>query len=617
MRSFKLFLFAAAARFLGFQTRINGMGSLYDDSKVMAKLANLSCKGFVSYAGAFETLAAQSVDDEEKRIYDNLYSVCMLTYGHAGEPYAPFFVPMGVRPTFEVTNEQYEILANVVDEISDAKLKARVSDILWLGAKQLNKKDGFKYAKLAVESFARIRIDDKLWIAENISDDWKRGLKLAKSLGKGVLNTYNGMKATICDAFIDACRNGGVDNQLTWGIPQILDNDDLHDVISSVTVAKEIEALLCSSVDDNNAFDVYCGIANKWYTRAGLEDDAVRILKLKVQNRFKSIVWEISMPEPVWLRLSANCQSVIPLLQSIPCKHREGFDVDNKILFLKHLSSLGYKIGKNGMHCYQTPSVDITQEVDKAQFTMRAAPKEDVLLLFASLFSLREKDVEALAEKERKECVVPHIMGKSIIKGDKVVASAPAYSEDVNTDARMEVEKVQKAIYLLQCAYSMRLRPAYEVICAEHEFTFDDFLCFASESPLVPESHRHIFAEGLLLGWQGHFSASTYVLAPEIENALREQLKFQACDTTVVDSETKLENEVGLSTLVEKYADAIKSAFGTDFLFEVKAVFCSHAGPNVRNEIAHGLKDDGSFNGVMDFYVWWFAVRLLYIRART
>lgn len=118
------------------------------------------------------------------------------------------------------------------------------------------------------------------------------------------------------------------------------------------------------------------------------------------------------------------------------------------------------------------------------------------------------------------------------------------------------------------------------------------------------------------IGYSGRFTAAAYMLSPEIENIIREQLKFHGCDATVVDNNSKLESEVGLSRLLEKYTDALSQMFSTDFVFELKAIFCDHAGPNMRNEVAHGLKADDSFNSAFDFYVWYFSIRLMCMRSR-
>lgn len=594
---------------------------MYDDNRFVAELSKKDAPMFLNYAHILEQLGCQTQDAEDKKIYSVLGKVCMLSYHKNSEVvYGPFFLPAGEKPTFSITQDEYEMLSGFVEDISDSRLRARVSDVLWLMSKHLRAKDGFKYAKMAVSAFSEIPIDDKTWIMAHIEEDWRRGLTLAKSLGNAVCNEYKAMCKSLDEAFCTACNSSNPDNILCWSIPQLLDNDQLNDVIPANKIAGAIENLLSNNANGQNelGYSVYCDIAQKCYLRAGKEADGVRMTKLKIERKFKAVIEEASRPKPVWLRLSAMCHSVIPILQSIPHKYRDGYDVEDKILFLKNAAALGYRIGKKGMHYYQTPSIDITQEVENVKENMRKASKNGALLAFAQAFEMHEKDAEALVDYEKRNCVVPHIMGKSLIKGDRVVASAPTFSsEDSNDeDKRVELEKIQKGVYLLQCGCNMRIRPAYDIIRENHKFAYDDFLSFASECPLVPESHRHILAEGLFLGWQGSFSAATYILAPEIENILREQLKFQGCDTTVVDSVTKLENEVGLSTLIEKYADAIKSAFGSDFLFELKVVFCDHAGPNVRNEVAHGLKNDDSFNGIVDFYVWWFAIRLLSMRPR-
>lgn len=594
---------------------------MYDDNIFVAELGKIDASMFLNYAHIFEQLGCQSRDAEDKKIYSVLEKVCMFSYHKNSEVvYGPFFLPAGAKPTFSISRDEYDTLARVVNNISDAKLRARVSDVLWLMSKRLGVKDGFKYAKMAVNAFSRIPIDSKTWIIAHVEEDWRRGLTLAKSLGNAVCNEYNAMCQSVNETFCTACNSSNPDNILSWSIPQLLDNDQLSDVIPANKMAETIENLLSNNANDQSelGYDVYCDIAQKCYSRAGREADSIRMIKWKIERKFKAIIEEASQPMPVWLRLSAMCQSVIPILQSIPHKYRDDYDVEDKILFLKNTAALGYKIGKKGMHYYQAPSIDITQEVEGVKEIMREAPKNEALLVFAQVFEMHEKDAEALVDYEKRNCVVPHIMGKSLIKGDRVVASAPAFSSEGGKegDDRAELEKIQKGFFLLQCGCNMRIRPAYDAIRENHEFTYDDFLGFALESPLVPELHRHILAEGLFLGWQGRFGAATYVLAPEVENILREQLKFLGCDTTVVDSVTKLENEVGLSTLIEKYTDAIKSAFGSDLLFELKVVFCDHAGPNVRNEVAHGLKDDETFNGIVDFYVWWFTIRLLCLRGK-
>ncbi len=598
----------------------------YNDVIVVEEIAKLKNRRYVSIAGVFEKLWSAAIDETDKEIYGNLYDVCMLSYYTGDSPYGPFFLPAGAVPTFSVSERQYEILSKIVEQISDCKLRARVADLLWLGSKQLGKADGFKYARCAVEAFSKIPFDEATWISEDVKSDWARGLMLAKSLGRGLAAEYGRMQSSIRDTFISACDTKDPDNLFCWSIPQVLDNEQLCDVIPPRMIAQRAELLLdeISQMDDHT-YDVYCDIARGWYSRADCEEDAIRILKKMVERSFRPILSLVSEPIPQWLKLQDLCQKTIVNLQAIPHKNREGYEVEEKITFLKQIATLGCKLGLRHMHYVQGGSVDITDEVHNSESFVRGVSLEEALTRFASMFSMREADAERLAYNELNNSIIPHLMGKSVLKGCRVVAQAASYSPvDANTDSsqaadsakRVWVEKVQKASYLLQTAYHICLKPAYDVMRSDHVATFDEFLDFLHRSPLAPENHEKNIAEGLLLGYSGRLTAAAYILSPEIENVIREQLKFMGYDTTVIDNDSKLENEVGLSKLLEKYSDELSQKFSSDFVFELKVIFCDHAGPNMRNEIAHGLKTDDTFNGVVDFYVWWFSVRLMCMRSR-
>ena len=90
---------------------------------------------------------------------------------------------------------------------------------------------------------------------------------------------------------------------------------------------------------------------------------------------------------------------------------------------------------------------------------------------------------------------------------------------------------------------------------------------------------------------------------------VRFHLKQAGATTTNLDSKG-IENENGLATLMElPEADKI---FGEDLAFEIRALFCDAFGPNLRNELAHGLLDDQACNSVSAIYAWWFCLRLVF-----
>ncbi|WP_410594063.1 DUF4209 domain-containing protein, partial [Bacillus sp. SIMBA_074] len=71
------------------------------------------------------------------------------------------------------------------------------------------------------------------------------------------------------------------------------------------------------------------------------------------------------------------------------------------------------------------------------------------------------------------------------------------------------------------------------------------------------------------------------------------------------------ENEVGLSALMEN--ERVVDIFGEDVAFELRALLCGPIGPNLRNEVAHGLIGDSVFSSSAAVYLWWLTLKLVFM----
>lgn len=71
-----------------------------------------------------------------------------------------------------------------------------------------------------------------------------------------------------------------------------------------------------------------------------------------------------------------------------------------------------------------------------------------------------------------------------------------------------------------------------------------------------------------------------------------------------------VENENGLSTLMEH--PEVNTIFGDDLEFELKALFCDPFGPNLRNELSHGLICYNESQSVYSIYAWWLGLRIVF-----
>jgi hypothetical protein len=154
-----------------------------------------------------------------------------------------------------------------------------------------------------------------------------------------------------------------------------------------------------------------------------------------------------------------------------------------------------------------------------------------------------------------------------------------------------------------------RIWPALGVAVLEHRLREGDFVSLARQSPIVPSDRAGLFGKALFSGYDGDFSTALHLLVPQIEHMVRTHLKTAGVKTSVLD-QSGIENETGLSTLVD--LPEVSRIFGEDIAFEIKVLFCDPFGPNLRNELAHGLLSEDQCESVYSIYAWWLGLKLVF-----
>ena len=359
--------------------------------------------------------------------------------------------------------------------------------------------------------------------------------------------------------------------------------------------------------------------AKEWYCVAKLPHDYNRMIVGYADSCVRESENESAKEQASWARVGAFYDMAISAYMSIPNSDREAFNVDVKLENCKKMSDAAHAKALKQMKTVRGPMIDISDEVKKAEDCVRQKPLKDALRILCLLYSFSEGQAEQHAKRLLNVSTIPFLMGKTVLGGDpngRPVASAPAMSLDSESkegQSRLSLEKISAAAYLAQSFVCSRLYPAYKVIKSEHKGAVSEFKSLVDGASLIPLEHKRVYAEALELGFEGRFTMASYVLAPEIENIVRGVLNQAGIITTSVQN--GFQEEKGLSNLVKE--KQLAQLFDPDFVFELKAIFCNHAGPNVRNVVAHGLKDDSWFDTSYDFYVWWFALRIVFMRPTT
>jgi hypothetical protein len=306
-------------------------------------------------------------------------------------------------------------------------------------------------------------------------------------------------------------------------------------------------------------------------------------------------------------------ENAIQTYRNIPRSERNTHSVDERIAELhKHLSDAGAK-SLDEMGRITSPTIDISEIVETAISAVKGKPTLDALAAFANIYrGARAEKIREFSEKMLREHPLQALFAATHMSRDgRVIAKRPGMGfGDVNSDeykTTLWAEMVKHYGMELGLIVQGEIWPALEILRLEHRLRAEDFIAIASSSPIVPTDRKRLMGRALFAGYDNDFVAALHILVPQIEHMVRWHLKAVGVKTTTLNNDG-LENENGLSTLME--IPEVTQIFGEDLAFELKALFCDAFGPNLRNELAHGLLTDEECQSTHAIYAWWLGVKI-------
>jgi hypothetical protein len=194
----------------------------------------------------------------------------------------------------------------------------------------------------------------------------------------------------------------------------------------------------------------------------------------------------------------------------------------------------------------------------------------------------------------------------------KAASHAPAAFTGDTREIRTakEAELYQEAARNRQIAVLALIDPARRQVLSEHVVRLDDWRAFTTDNPFIPVGREEIFARGMDAGMNGDFLVAVSLLTPQVENAVRIVLKKAGVVTSKIDMRN-IEQERVLGALLDM--DEAERVFGRDLMFDLRGLLVEKFGSNMRNELAHGLLDLDDFKGPDAEYLWWCALRLMFL----
>lgn len=569
--------------------------------------------GYSTIRMSLQALASKMLDAEKhdsQKILELLFraSSMMLVPDSLNEPFKPIFedFQMGRRSATPEDFTEYELsfFEQILDDINEPYLKARIADLLWL----LLKPKKIHHVKIAIDTYLMHDIDDKSWhrdIGQCFeraarlaiqSNDWERLDKIKSLLFAAFLKEYPNSKymqlwlADLLDKLrIDKDLRSQIGQNIYKKAQELKNTGDFHSAISYF----ELSAKKNKQCNEQEKYlESLIGIAECYESEADIRS--------------------------AHSNLAANgfYENAIQAYRRIPAKERNRYSIENKIRVVRTKIISSGQASLDEMVSLESPPVDISELVEVSIEHVKGKPTpQDALLYFTGI--THPTNYEQLL-KNSQETLQNSIFGslfggRHLSRDGRVIAKTPsmnlnASTDDLDNQAVLYQQMQSQFAIHIDLAIQSQILPALRQLLTEHRVTKELIIALCNQSPIVPKDRAFLLGNALWLGFEEEFGLAIHLLCPQVEHIVRSKLKEAGCITTNLDK-NGIENENGLSTLME--LPETEQIFGKSLVFELKSIFTEAIGFNLRNNVAHGLLDDNDSISLASIYAWWMILRLV------
>lgn len=520
------------------------------------------------------------------------------------EPFTPAMQISGKRTVVpaDFDADQVALLARIAPLVERDDLRARVADVAWV----YGERSDVAMLDRAIDAYRAAPLTDDVWFSVG-KDAWVRAFELAARRGPDGQSRVEEMS----DALKAQAVAGEVtDSFRTVGFAETLRQHGRVDAAWRAEVCEALFALAAQASSETPRLSRHLEReALAWLSRsdsAATNSATERVARTHITEADSRIQTD---PEAGALAEGHFLEKAIAVLRTLPRSYRLENGLDELIDRLRIRLHESRESSMEQMMRIQSDPVDLTDAVSYARSQVSGhADKFDALAAFAMLAPpLDEAGTRENAAK-MLEGTISHLFGSSTFSSDfRKIASRPGSSGQADEDA-VWAEMVRTVFFHSQLLGKGIIQPAQEVLTTEHRFSRQYMASLCVESPTVPEGHETLWGDGLALGLGGNFGAAVSVLVPQLEKVVRVMLRRHDVYTLFVD-EQGVESEKSLNALLD--TTETEDVFGAGMVMEMKAMLVVQGGPNLRNDVAHGLLDDNSAWSYSALYMWWFCLRLV------
>lgn len=553
--------------------------------------------------------AFQAGDLPLSRCYWVLADACSLQLhpDNCNEPLQPGSIDeKGLPRGLSALAAHVPILGEAYAEFESPLLRARLAEVCWLlrrPKRQLND------ALAAIGAYVQTPIDPDTWFEEGSEQRWRRAARLAMQL-RAPGEKHLKLIADALSGIVHKELAPGAETKVALSVSRILTV-----LPAELTNLEAIAALLVARAEeyrrkrDWHFAELHLKQAREFFRDGDSAADAA-VLLAEVHTAEAEGRKEGNSPS--YMAAADFYNDAIQVLTTIPKAYRQARGVAERLAQLHVLMREAQLKSVDEFAVVRTPPVDISKEVKASADAVAGLGAVEAVVELATILSGASKE---RARTEAVESLQKHSFSrlfatKHVASDGRTVRKTSPAGDLVDTSSANETvftKMVQDHQFRIRLVVPCTIVPAWQQIVLEHFIEEQDLYDICARSSVVPHGRQWIIAKGLKAGFDGDFTVALHLLVPQLEHIVRTQLGLAGVKTVTVDDGISMEN--GLSTLV-KLPDT-ERIFGPDFTFELRALFCEQAGPNLRNDLAHGLLGPGETAGAASVYAWWFMLRLV------
>ena len=465
------------------------------------------------------------------------------------------------------------------------------------------------FALAAIDSYIQLPLDVDTWFGD-AEQCWQRAIGLVRMIGPTAGDRLDQIESSMIGAIQSATTK---DKFFAYRLVDTLKSNGLGKN-DAANVAKKLEALAgkFGAEGDFHASESCYNAAAGWYADSGDNDKSIDMIVAEAEAFVGDATSRVSSGNPSHGVAASFLEDAIQVYRRVPRADRDRHQVDQRIHDLRLLLNESGQRAQDEMATVSSPPIDLSESVEQARNAVRGKPPHEALRAFAnvhgiSVKKLRESAIESLSHSPFLASiskVVSSHDGRIIARTPGIKGSTPSDEDEEAIRAEMNHPHYGT---LVGVAVQALILPALEVLTLEHRLRTADFIELARRSPIVPIGREVLFGKALAEGFNRDFATSIHLLAPQIEHMVRFHLKSAGVPTAHLD-QNGIETENGLSALIE--LPECSTIFGDDLTYEIRALLCDQVGPNLRNNVAHGLLNDREVQSVDAIYAWWLGLKI-------